>query len=179
MEIKTHLNVFDFDETLFRVPNYTCKEATGMEPYEWFDNPTSLDSEFNIKPITNTILAAQRETAINCLITHRKSTCSQAVERLLKENGITMNLSYFLGRADSKAQKVKATLIDNPEIQTVTIYEDTIWEIMKYVKYFTEYPMSVKINFVFVDKSKVMVFNWTIASVIAMASQTAQRLIID
>lgn len=179
MENKTHLNVFDFDETLFRVPNYTCKEANGMEPYEWFDNPASLDQDFNIKPIMNVIEAAQDNKVHNCLITHRTQNCKEAVDRLLREHNISFDRLFFLGRADAKARSVKSILVDHPEIKTVTIYEDTIWEIMRYVEYFTENPQPVKFDFAFIDKSKMIKFIWPVASVMTFSGYTAQRLIID
>ena len=45
MQDATHINIFDFDETLFRIPNYTASEAKGIEPYDWFDDPQSLDDD--------------------------------------------------------------------------------------------------------------------------------------
>ena len=78
METKVHINVFDFDETLFRVPGYTCSEAVGKQPYEWFDSPESLAKNFNIRGIENTIERARGE-GLNYLITQRVKACQPRI----------------------------------------------------------------------------------------------------
>ena len=177
MKTITHLNVFDFDESLYRVPNFTCSEAKGMEPYDWFDSPNSLSDKFNIKAIENVHAAARRTDRLNYLVTHRNEDCLDIITKMLHDSSIVMKDMYFLGRKQNKAKVVEGLVLANPNLRTMTIYEDTMSEIIKYVEHFTENPVGIKIDFMFIDKSKILRFNWTIASVIAFA--TSERLILS
>lgn len=177
MQTITHLKIFDFDESLFRVPNFTCSEAKGMDPYDWFDSPDSLSDKFNIRGIENVHAAARRSDSLNYLVTHRPEECLDRITKLLHDNSILMEDMYFLGRKQQKAKVVEGLVLNNPNLRNMTIYEDTLSEVIKYVEHFTENPVGIKIDFVFIDKSKILRFNWTVASVIAFAP--SERLILS
>mgnify|MGYP000296639481 CR=1 FL=1 len=130
MENRTHINIFDFDETLFRVPGYTCSEAKGKEPYEWFDSPKSLDQKFNIRGISNTI-DRTKDACLNYLITHRVKACQPRVLELLADHQIRFDKTFFLGREGDKAE-IAIDLIRENEATSITIFEDSLWEIIKY-----------------------------------------------
>lgn len=168
MENRIHLNVFDFDETLFRVPGYTCKEARGKTPYEWFDSPESLSQEFNIRPIINTCEQTQDQLFVrSALVTHRVEECKYAVESLLNRYSVQFDHKFFLGRESAKADTV-LNLIDECAAASVTIYEDSLFEIIKYVEAFdkAEIQTDVSVEFVFVDKSRVINLSWEAACLI-------------
>ena len=158
MENGPHINIFDFDETLFRVPGYTCSEAKGMEPYEWFDSPDSLSKKFNIKGIANTI-ERTGDDCLNYLVTHRVKACESAVLDLLSEYNIRFDKTYFLGRGSDKAETV-IELIRTTGAGSITVFEDSLWEIIKYTSYFLDIGLNLKVNFVFVDKSRVIKIDW-------------------
>jgi len=161
MEKAQHINIFDFDETLFRVPGYTCSEAKGKSPYEWFDSAESLDRKFNICGIANTIEQA-RADGLNYLITHRVKACQPKVLDLLAEYKIRFEKTYFLGRAGDKAE-IAIDLIRETEADSITIYEDSLWEIIKYTSWFLDAGLTIDINFIFIDKSRVITIDWDTA----------------
>lgn len=163
MNIVEHINVFDFDETLFRVPGYTSPEARDMTPYEWFDSPASLAKEFNIKGIANTI-EKTKQLCHNMLITQRVPATRARVMSILEENGIKFDEVHFLGRGSQKAETVLDTIkILKPK--SITIFEDSLWEILSYTSYFLDAGLRGQIHFkfYFVDKSKVMMIDWETA----------------
>ena len=164
-----HINVFDFDETLFRVPGFTSPEARDLTPYEWFDSPRSLAKEFNIRGIANTI-EKTRENCHNMLVTHRVPATRARVMSLIEENGIEFDEVHFLGRGSQKAETVLAAInILNPK--SVTIFEDSLWEIISYTAYFLDSGLngSIDFKFYFVDKSKIILIDW--ATAIAIESR--------
>lgn len=161
MKKELHLNVFDFDETLFRVPSYVSSEAVGMEPYEWFDSPISLNEKFPIRGIANTIDKAS-ENCHNFLITHRVPACKDEIIRLLEKHSISFDKIYYLGRGSTKSQVV----IDNLEfldVKSVTIFEDSLWEIIQYTQDFLDKTLEIQIEFMFIDKSRVIKIDWQTA----------------
>lgn len=158
MENTSHLNIFDFDETLFRVPGYTCSEAKGMEPYQWFDSPDSLDQNFSIRGIANTIERTEQD-CINVLITHRVKACQSRVIDLLSEHDIRFDKTFFLGRDTHKADHA-LKLIRDYDIESVTIFEDSLWEVIQYTKAFLDAGLSIDVEFMFVDKSKIIRIDW-------------------
>jgi hypothetical protein len=173
MENPIHINIFDFDETLFRVPGYTCKEAKGITPYDWFDSPDSLDQKFNICGIENTI-ERTKDDCLNFLITHRVKKCQPRVLEILADNSIRFDKTFFLGRESSKSL-VALDLIREFEADSITIFEDSLWEIIKYTESFILAGLSIDINFVFVDKSKVINLDWeTVKSI--QEFQQSERL---
>lgn len=170
----THINVFDFDDTLFRVPNYTVSEAKGMEPYEWFDAPISLSDNFGIRGIANTIERTGQKSAINILVTHRVESCKEAVLDLLDQVGIRFEEYYFLGRGSQKADCVMQA-IEGTNVETITVFEDTLSEVIGYALRFDEAKISQEVNFVFVDKSKIINIGWHEALALAQ-SVTFEKL---
>jgi len=161
MKNSTHINIFDFDETLFRVPGYTCSEAKGKEPYEWFDSPESLDQKFNIRGIKNTI-DRTKDDCLNYLITHRVKACQPRVIELLADHQIRFEKTFFLGREGDKAE-IAIDLIREHEATSITIYEDSLWEIIKYTAWFLDAGINIDIDFIFVDKSKIITIDWDTA----------------
>ena len=176
METKVHINVFDFDETLFRVPGYTCSEAKGKLPYEWFDSPESLDQKFNIRGIQNTIERTQ-DDALNYLITHRVKACQPRVIELLAEHKIRFEKTFFLGREGEKAE-LAIDLIRQNEATSITIFEDSLYEIIKYTAWFLDAGINIDIDFIFVDKSKIIKIDWDTARSLEEFAETDRLRIV-
>ena len=171
---QTHINVFDFDDTLFRVPNYTVSEAKDVEPYAWFDSPRSLSNEFSIRGIANTLDRAKQPDCVNILVTHRVEACRDAVLDVLERSCIEFNAVYFLGRGSQKADCVMQA-IEGTSIESITVFEDTLSEVLGYALRFDEAKISQEVNFVFVDKSKII--NIGINEALALAkSATFEKL---
>jgi hypothetical protein len=170
-----HIKVFDFDETLFRVPGYTCEEAKLLSPYDWFDSPESLDKKFNIRGIKNTL----DRTADDCytmLVTHRVFETKDRVMEILDSKSISFNEVHFLGRGSHKAETVLATVTQvSPKL--VTIYEDSLWEIISYTSHFIKADLlaTTHIEFYFVDKTKIIKLDWETAKLLQERS-TSERL---
>jgi hypothetical protein len=176
MQNQVHINIFDFDETLFRVPGYTSSEAKGLEPYEWFDSPESLSDKFNIRGISNT-LDRTKDDCLNYLITHRVKVCQPRVMEILLENGIKFDKTFFLGREGGKAE-VAIELIRQNEADSITIFEESLWEIIKYTAWFLDAGLTIKIDFIFIDKSKVIKIDWDTAKTLEEFSEVERLKIV-
>ena len=161
METKVHINIFDFDETLFRVPGYTCSEAVGKQPYEWFDSPESLAKNFNIRGIENTIERARGE-GLNYLITQRVKACQPRIIEMLADHQIRFEKTFFLGRQAEKAE-IALDLIRQTDATSITIFEDSLFEIIKYTAHFLDAGLTIDVDFIFVDKSKIIKIDWDTA----------------
>jgi hypothetical protein len=170
MQNSKHLNVFDFDDTLFRVPNYTASEAKGIEPYAWFDSPCSLDEIFGIRGIKNTISRVSSPGALSIMVTHRVEECSDRVFQILSEHGIQFDDVYFLGRGSAKADTVMEFL-EGSNVESITIFEDTLWEVLSYALKFEEAKISQEVEFVFIDKSKIINIGMVEALAIAKSAK--------
>jgi hypothetical protein len=129
--------------------------------YEWYDTAESLSSEFNILGIDNIINETKDNRTMNYLVTHRAKACKSEVLRLIVERGCKFDGVFFLGRVQPKAEIVRQLLTDNPNVRQLTIYEDSIWELVKYVSSLEDFKKSgYSIALVFVDKSKVITMPW-------------------
>lgn len=155
---KTNINIFDFDETLYRVPSFTCSEAGKSEPYKWFDDPKSLSNPSRVIPIINVLEKTwnKHKNNVNYLITHRVKECELAIRNLLELGGGTFEDMLFLGRGESKAMKLLEIIDANPQAKSLTIYEDSLYEVIEYAAILQDENTDLEIKFVFVDKSKVI-----------------------
>lgn len=178
MQNSVHINVFDFDETLFRVPGFTASEAKGLEPYQWFDSPASLDKKFNIRGIENTI-ERTRDGKHNMLVTHRVDATKSKVMDLLSDNGIRFDEVHFLGRGSKKGDIVLKAIAEMEPIG-VSIFEDSLWEIISYTTIFLDAGLNSSVDFVFyfVDKSKIIKIDWEAACLLEETSSVERLRII-
>jgi hypothetical protein len=90
------------------------------------------------------------------LVTHRVLACKPAVLQLLMNHGAKFDDVFFLGRAESKSIIVSKIILDHLNIKVVTIYEDSLFEIIKYTEEFIKSGLIDKVRFKFVDKSKII-----------------------
>ena len=141
----TRLLVFDFDETLFRMPGYTDRfsverlypELSFQTPYSFYDHPTSLDPEIHniqiIRPVYEDWKAASQDpTTRTILITHRTEELRPCVQKLLDMHEIELDTMYFLGRACEKITILEKELQDLPSVREISIYEDSLEQLRRY-----------------------------------------------
>ena len=175
----TRLLVFDFDETIFRMPGYTDRfsverlypDLTFPDPYSFYDHPSSMDPGIHniqlIGPVYEDWKTANDDpNARVILITHRTEELRPEADRLLEMHGITFDEKYFLGRVSEKVEILEEELGDLPNIKEIAIYEDSLEQLRKYQDFFYEKVTRLKtikslddmitLNMQFVDKSKVI-----------------------
>ena len=175
----TRILVFDFDETLFRMPGYTDRfsverlmpELSFPTPYSFYDHPTSMDPDIHNIQLIGPVYEDWKEasldpTARTILITHRTEELRHCAERLLDLHGISFDETYFLGRMSEKITILEKELSYLPNIKEISIYEDSLEQLRKYQDFFYERvarmkPMTslesmIMLNMQFVDKSKVI-----------------------
>ena len=182
----SHISVFDFDETLFRMPGYTDRfsverlnpDLSFPTPYSFYDHPSSMDPKIHniqlIGPVYEDWKAAVHDpTTRTILITHRTEELRPYTEHLLKMHEIVFNEMYFLGRQSEKIETLYTELEYFPEVREISIYEDSLEQLIKYQDFFFEYtwparqpkqlagalgllPNPYTLNMNFVDKSKVI-----------------------
>jgi hypothetical protein len=181
----TRILVFDFDETLFRMPGYTDRfsverlkpELSFPTPYSFYDHPTSMDPEIHniqiIGPVYEDWKEASRDpTARTILITHRTEELRPCAEHLLKIHGIEFDELYFLGRVSEKITILEKELSYLPNVKEISVYEDSLEQLRKYQDFYYGYTSEIYktrsidatdffenfilLNMQFVDKSKVM-----------------------
>ena len=176
----TRILVFDFDETLFRMPGYTDRfsverlypELTFPTPYSFYDHPTSMDPAIHNIQLIGAVYedwkkASQEKNTRTILITHRTEELRPCAEKLLDKHEIVFDKSYFLGRLSEKIQTLEKELSLLPNVKEIVIYEDSMEQLMKYQEFFYEYTRIIHRSFTslsdlvtleinFVDKSKVI-----------------------
>lgn len=175
----TRLLVFDFDETIFRMPGYTDRFSverlysglTFPDPYSFYDHPSSMDPDIHniqlIGPVYEDWKSASDDpNARVILITHRTEELRPEADRLLEMHGITFDEKYFLGRVSEKVAILEEELGNLPNIKEIAIYEDSLEQLRKYQDFFYEKVTRLKtirslddmiiLNMQFVDKSKVI-----------------------
>lgn len=160
----TKILVFDFDETLFRMPGYTDRfsverlypELSFPNPYSFYDHPTSMDPEIHniqiIGPVYEDWKAASNDpNTRTILITHRTEELRPCAERLLNMHGIKFDEMYFLGRMTQKIDTLASELEELPEVREISVYEDSLEQLRKYQDFLQD-----QVKMYFVDKSKVI-----------------------
>ena len=175
----TKILVFDFDETLFRMPGYTDRfsverlkpELSFPTPYSFYDHPTSMDPEIHniqiIGPVYEDWKAASKDpTARTILITHRTEELRPCAEHLLKIHGIEFDEMYFLGRVSEKITILEKELSYLPNVKEISVYEDSLEQLRRYQDFFyetiarknkpTKLDDLIIFDMQFVDKSKVI-----------------------
>jgi hypothetical protein len=159
----THINFFDFDETLYRVPTYASRDAGSMSPYEWYDNPISLDPELNPRLIQTVAGMIKPMESINYIISKRDPACKPGMINLIEKDNLELDGVYALGRTCIKSEIIEALtqgLINQGcKIQNITIWEDSMFEIMHYVYNFTSCLGKIRIDYKFIDKARIFTFD--------------------
>lgn len=158
------LQIFDLDDTLFRIPTFSAVHPTeaeskyGLDPYKFYDSAESLDflkyTISLIEPVYEEYIKEFR--SIQHLITHRVQNLSSELNTLLNAANLKFNYISMLGRVGSKAdivnKKIHESLIG--EIKHIEIFEDSFDQILNY-KQNLILESDQQLTFWLVDKSKV------------------------
>ena len=77
----------------------------------------------------------------------------------MAEHKIRFDKTFFLGREGEKAE-LAIDLIREHEATSVAIFEDSLFEIIKYTSWFLDAGLNIAVDFIFVDKSKIIKIDW-------------------
>lgn len=163
------LNIFDFDDTLFRIPIHTGApkdfDISG-DIHKWYDHPESLNDEKYkvqcIETVANRVRASY-ESVYNhtILITRRVPTLTAEILRILNKHQIYFDKSYIIGHNTSKADvlaEIMSVDLRDDNVKEVNIYEDCLFQILSYAQFFEKlhYPNEIQVNYFFVDKTHLI-----------------------
>jgi hypothetical protein len=174
MDKITRLQVFDFDDTLFRIPTYTSKthlEGLGFEfndPYEFYDHNISLDESLHNIQLISPVYDAWKEgfadeSCMQILITHRVVAVEEALMKVLTLRGMAFDKIFILSRKTEKVVSTQEIIRTLPNLVEVEVYEDSIDQIIRYQEFFNYLNDLLSINektqlnpkIYIVDKSKM------------------------
>lgn len=174
MDKITRLQVFDFDDTLFRIPTYTSKihlEGLGYtfnDPYEFYDHNISLDESLHNIQLIGPVYDAWKEgkddpSCMQILITHRVVAVEEALMKVLDARNMSFDRIFILSRKTEKTVSMQEVMRTLSNLKTVEIYEDSIDQIIRYQEFFQYLNELLYINnkpcpeskIYIVDKSKM------------------------
>jgi hypothetical protein len=174
MDKVTRLQVFDFDDTLFRIPTYTSKihlEGLGYtfnDLYEFYDHNISLDESLHNIQLIGPVYDAWKEgkddpSCIQILITHRVVAVEEALMKVLDARNMSFDRIFILSRKTEKTVSMQEVIRTLPNLAEVEVYEDSIDQIIRYQEFFQYLDELLHINnkksleskIYIVDKSKM------------------------
>lgn len=174
MDKVTILQIFDLDETLFRMPGYTSKKHVESEdlkfetPYSFYDHPASLCEDSHNIQLVGAVYDFWKEgfakpEIASVLITHRVAELEPQVTAILDKRDIVFDKMFFLGRVTPKVDKVKELLEKLPNLTEIRVFEDSIEQLDKYQDFFQglnnllyiDKKPYIEIKLYIVDKSKM------------------------
>ena len=158
MKDKT-LNVFDFDDTLFRIPNHTTDLSFDLndDVHTWYDNPISLDYEKYRVQLISTIAdyvsnAGEDDTTI--ILTKRVPKLIPHIQRLLDLHGVVVESIIAIGHEGHKFEVINE-YTETCEYNRVRIFEDSLVQVVEY-NLNLERPNYIDFEFFFVDKTHIL-----------------------
>lgn len=153
------LNVVDFDETLFRVPPFTHAGTEFKKPYEWFDNPKSLNTNLYRLQLIESVLAKLEDKDHTIILSHRVESTRKAIEAVLDKFNITKKFNNIIlcERATEKPQVLLEYLEKvGPTFDKIRIFEDSLVQINRYVNDPYLSKVTKSIEYWFVDKTELL-----------------------
>lgn len=158
------LNVFDFDDTLFRIPSHTHapKDMDITNIHSWYDHPDSLNDDlYRVQLIETTAdllrLYMKDVNCVNILITRRVEAHHENIHRLLKKHGLVFDKTFIIGTITHKADTLRNFIDEFNEhergsFDIINIFEDTLYQIHEY----RERLPNLMMNYYFVDKTHML-----------------------
>ena len=153
------LNVVDFDETLFRVPPFTHAGTEFKKPYEWFDNPKSLNTNLYRLQLIESVLAKLEDHDHTIILSHRVESTRKAIEAVLDKFDITKKFNSIIlcERATEKPQVLLEYLEKiGPTFDKIRIFEDSLVQINRYTNDPYLSKVTDSIEYWFVDKTELL-----------------------
>jgi hypothetical protein len=99
---------------------------------------------------------------------------------ILHENNLMFHEVHFLGRGSQKADVV-LDMIRDTDPKSITIFEDSLWEIICYTAYLLDSGINgsgIDIVFYFVDKSKIVKIDWETACLLESNAEVERLTIL-
>lgn len=153
------LNVVDFDETLFRVPPFTHAGTEFKKPYEWFDNPKSLNTNLYRLQLIESVFNKLSDTNTTIILSHRVEATRKALSAVLDKFGITKTFDEII-LCERNTDKPQALLeyLDKvgPDFDKIRIFEDSLVQIDRYIKNPYLPKITKSIEYWFVDKTELL-----------------------
>lgn len=153
------LNVVDFDETLFRVPPFTHAGTEFKKPYEWFDNPKSLNTNLYRLQLIESVFNLLQDDHHTIILSHRVESTRRAIEAVLDKFGIGKKFKNIIlcERAAEKPQVLLEYLEKvGPSFDKIRIFEDSLVQIDRYVKNPYLDKVTPVLEYWFVDKTELL-----------------------
>jgi hypothetical protein len=153
------LNVVDFDETLFRVPPFTHAGTEFKKPYEWFDNPKSLNTNLYRLQLIESVFSKLEDNNHTIILSHRVESTRKAIEAVLDKFNITKKFNNIIlcERAVEKPQVLLEYLEKvGPTFDKIRIFEDSLVQINRYVNDPYLSKVTKSIEYWFVDKTELL-----------------------
>lgn len=153
------LNVVDFDETLFRVPAFTHAGTEFKKPYEWFDNPKSLNTNLYRLQLIETVFNHLHKENTTIILSHRVEATRKAMEAVLDKFGISKRFNkIILGERASDKPQILLEYLDEvgPSFDKIRIFEDSLVQLDKYIKNPYLAKVTGSIEYWFVDKTELL-----------------------
>lgn len=153
------LNVVDFDETLFRVPAFTHAGTEFKKPYEWFDNPKSLNTNLYRLQLIETVFNHLHKENTTIILSHRVEATRKAMEAVLDKFGINKRFNkIILGERASDKPQILLEYLDEvgPSFDKIRIFEDSLVQLDKYIKNPYLAKVTSSIEYWFVDKTELL-----------------------
>lgn len=178
----TRLNIYDFDDTLFRVGTFAgyralpkkFHEEVKQHPYNFYDHPESLNEDhFEINLIQNISEDLYEESgkdhSYNMLVTHRVEQVRPQVEALLRKHNLfdKFDSVFFLGRKSPKSRVMEFMIDKYPNLGTIRVFEDSISQAIDYFDKFKKVNVeraqrdlaAINCKVVFVGHSRIVEIN--------------------
>jgi len=156
------LNVVDFDETLFRVPPFTHAGTEFKKPYDWFDNPKSLNTNLYRLQLIESVFNKFERGQTTIILSHRVEKTRKAMEAVLDKFGIGKTFDkIILCERNSEKPQVLLEFLDEagPSFDKIRIFEDSLVQIDRYCQNPYLPKVTGSIEYWFVDKTELLQLN--------------------
>jgi hypothetical protein len=157
------LNVFDFDDTLFRIPSHTTDRDFDLkgDVHTWYDNPVSLDFTKHKTQLIETVSNCASPTSHNIIITRRIHELNDVIRGVLRHYKVEdmFHAVFTIGHNSEKSYVLRNFLMNQYEngqsYERIEIYEDSMHQILKYKELF-EPMFRTPVQYYFVDKTHLI-----------------------
>lgn len=155
------LNVFDFDDTIFRIPGHLQAPPhidIKANINNWYDHDDSLNENLHKIQLIETVAdyirsGADSKDHRNILITRRVESQTKNIERILESHDLWFDMKFIIGHNLSKPDILAEFMNDSViEFDEIVIFEDSLFQIHDYQD---KLPW-LKLKFMFVDKTHLL-----------------------
>lgn len=159
------LNVFDFDDTLFRIPAHTTDINFDLKGnvHTWYDDPVSLDfTKHRVQLIQSVADSMKLDECRNIIITRRIPEMLPSILALLKHYDLTLvDRVYTIGHKGNKYKTLEQHCYDSrgvygePLFEWINIFEDSLFQVLEYQQNLNP-AIEQNTGYYFVDKTHLI-----------------------